>query len=279
MNKNDLQTAWLLVALAFLPLKTTAETEETAEPITAGPIAAEPTIAESINTQNLTAAQLIEDVLERTRGLSSYSELAMTVHRPKWERTSALTAWTRGETDSLIRFTAPAREAGNGTLKNGSKMWTYTPKLNRVIRLPSSLMSQSWGGSDFSYNDLSRSDELKTWFEHSLETSETADGHQVYTVTSIPFADAPVVWGKQVLKIRDDIVLLEQTFFDQDLKPLKRMTGHDIQDLGDGRIVAMRMRMHSLEKDDHWTEVVYKNLDFNVEVKDKMFTQFALKNP
>ena len=78
MNKNDLQTAWLLVALAFLPLKATAETEETAEPITAGPIAAEPTIAESINTQNLTAAQLIEDVLERTRGLSSYSELAMT---------------------------------------------------------------------------------------------------------------------------------------------------------------------------------------------------------
>lgn len=238
-----------------------------------------PAFASAESEQPVNAAKLIEDVLERTRGLSSYSELSMVVHRPKWERTSALKAWTRGDTDSLIRFTAPTREAGNGTLKNGPQMWTYTPKLNRVIRLPSSLMSQSWGGSDFSYNDLSRSDELKTWFEHSLEVSEQADGHSVYTVVSIPFEDAPVVWGKQVLKIRDDLVLLEQTFFDQDLKPLKRMTGHDIKDLGDGRIVAMRMRMHSLEEEDHWTEVEYKTLDFNVEVNDRQFTQFALKNP
>ena len=77
----------------------------------------------------------------------------------------------------------------------------------------------------------------------------------------------------------DDIVLLEQTFFDQDMQPLKRMTGHDIKDLGDNRIVAMRMRMHSLEEKDHWTELVYDRLEFNVELKDRLFTQFSLKNP
>ncbi len=231
-----------------------------------------------------TAAQLIEAVLERTRGLSSYSEMSMTVHRPKWERNSALKAWTRGDTDSLIRFTQPAREAGNGTLKAGRQMWTYTPKLNRVIRLPSSMMAQSWGGSDFSFNDLARSDELKEYFDHSFKVTTDsplprADGHQVFTITSIPHADAPVVWGKQELKIRDDIVLLEQTFFDQDLQPLKRMTGHDIKDVGDGRIIATRMRMNSLEDDDHWTEIVYQNINFNVELKDRLFTQFSLKNP
>ena len=229
--------------------------------------------------QSDAAAKLIDAMLERTRGLSSYSELSMTIHRPKWQRTSALKAWTKGETDSLIRFTEPAREAGNSTLKNGVQMWTYTPKLNRVIRLPSSMMGQSWGGSDFSYNDLARSDELRTYFDHTLEISDAVDGHQVYTVTSVPHADAPVVWGKQVLKIRDDVVLLEQTFFDQDLKPLKRMTGHDIQDLGNGRIVAMRLRMHSLEKEDHWTEVIYQSLEFNVPLKERLFTQFSLKNP
>jgi len=270
MKKPSLHAVCALLAITLSPSFAIAEAALKAQaPDTTG----------TSDTQEVpNAAQLIEDVLERTRGLSSYSELSMTVHRPKWERTSALTAWTRGETDSLIRFTAPAREAGNGTLKNGPQMWTYTPKLNRVIRLPSSMMSQSWGGSDFSYNDLSRSDELKTWFEHSLEVSEPTDGHRVYTITSIPFADAPVVWGKQVLKIRDDVVLLEQTFFDQDMQPLKRMTGHDIKDLGNGRIVAMRMRMHSLEKPNHWTEVVYETLDFNVELNDRQFTQFALKN-
>ena len=63
------------------------------------------------------------------------------------------------------------------------------------------------------------------------------------------------------------------------MKPLKRMTGHDIKDLGDGRIIAMRMRMHSLEEQDHWTELVYNTLDFNVDLDDRLFTQFTLKNP
>ena len=158
------------------------------------------------------ATELIDAVLERTRGLSSYSEMSMTVHRPDWQRQSSLKAWTRGETDSLIRFTAPAREAGNGTLKAGRKMWTFTPKLNRVIRLPSSMMAQSWGGSDFSYNDLARSDELREHFTHEMSTSEDDSGQLVYTIVSTPKPDAPVVWGKQELKIRGDIALLEQTF-------------------------------------------------------------------
>ncbi len=226
-----------------------------------------------------TANELIDLALERTRGASSYAEIEMTVHRPSWERRSALKSWTRGDADSLIRFTAPARDAGNGTLKRGRQMWTYTPKLNRVIRLPSSMMAQSWGGSDFSYNDLARSDELKEHFVHKITSIEEHEGHRVFVVTSTPHQEAPVVWGKQELKIRDDIVLLEQTFFDQDMIPIKRMTGHDIGDAGDGRILAMRMRMRSLEKDDHWTEIRYQSLRFEVELEDRLFSQFSLKNP
>ncbi|MEM7218597.1 MAG: outer membrane lipoprotein-sorting protein [Pseudomonadota bacterium] len=225
------------------------------------------------------AADLIDRLLERSRGLSSYSEVSMTVHRPDWERNSSLKSWTRGEADSLIRFIAPARDAGNGTLKKGSQMWTYTPKLNRVIRLPSSMMSQSWGGSDFSYNDLARSDELREHFDHRIEAAGESGGQALFRVTSIPRPGAPVVWGKQELTIRADLVLIEQLFFDQDLKPLKRMTGHDFADAGDGRWLAMRMRMHTLEKDDHWTEIRYDTIKFDVDVADRTFTQFALKNP
>ena len=109
------------------------------------------------------AAQLVMNAVDQTRGLSSYAEMTMHIKRPKWQRTSSLIAWTRGREDSLIRFTAPARDAGNALLKNGNKMWTFNPKLNRSVRLPNSMMSQSWAGSDFSYNDLSRSDK---WLRH-----------------------------------------------------------------------------------------------------------------
>ena len=106
----------------------------------------------------LSAYDLIAGAIDLNRGRTSYTEMSMLVHRPDWERSSSLVAWTRGREDALIRFTAPAKDAGSATLKQGDNMWTYTPKLNRTIRLPFSLMSQSWAGSDFSYNDLSRTD-------------------------------------------------------------------------------------------------------------------------
>ena len=53
------------------------------------------------------AAELIAGVIDLTRGQTSYAEFAMVIHRPDWERSSKLIAWTRGREDALIRFTAP----------------------------------------------------------------------------------------------------------------------------------------------------------------------------
>ncbi len=227
-------------------------------------------------TRAPTARSLIAGALDLTRGTTSYAELEMRIHRPDWERTSDLEAWTRGREDALIRFTAPARDAGNATLKQGDNMWTYTPKLNRTIRLPYSLMSQSWAGSDFSYNDLAQSDKLLKHYDLSLLKTESRDGHRVYTVQAVPRENAPVVWGKEVLVLRDDYVLISHTFFDQDLKPLKRMTTLEIGELG-GRVFGTRMRMTELDEPDHYTEVDYEKAQFDQKLDDNLFTLFALR--
>ena len=99
----------------------------------------------------VTAESLVAGALDLVRGRTSYTELSMIIHRPDWERTSSLVSWTRGREEALMRFTAPARDAGNATLKQGDKMWTYTPKLNRTIRLPYSLMSQSWAAVSYTH--------------------------------------------------------------------------------------------------------------------------------
>ncbi len=224
-----------------------------------------------------TPTELIAGLIDLTRGQTSYAEFSMVIHRPDWERTSKLVAWTRGREDALIRFAAPAKDAGNATLKQGQQMWTFTPKLNRVIRLPFSMMSQGWAGSDFSYNDLSRTDQLLHQYDLTLAATETRDGHQVYTVDAIPHDDAPVVWGKEQIVLRDDHVLLGQTFFDQAMKPLKRLESREIKTLG-GRTFATRMRMVPLDKSDEWTEIVYDQAQFDVKIDDGMFTVFALQS-
>jgi outer membrane lipoprotein-sorting protein len=225
----------------------------------------------------ISARELIAAAIDLTRGATSYAELSMTIHRPDWERSSSLVAWTRGREDALIRFTAPAKDAGNATLKDADRMWTFTPKLNRVIRLPYSMMSQGWAGSDFSYNDLSRTDQLLHEYDLEIVETSTADGHTVHRVRATPHDDAPVVWGREELVLRDDYVLLEHTFFDQSLVPLKRLEAQDVGVLG-GRTFATRMRMTDLEEGDRWTEIAYTKAEFDIPLDDALFTVFSLQS-
>jgi hypothetical protein len=223
------------------------------------------------------ARGLVEGAIDLTRGTTSFAELSMQIHRPDWERNSSLVAWTSGREDALIRFTEPAKDAGNATLKDDERMWTYTPRLNRVIRLPYSLMSQSWAGSDFSYNDLSRTDALLREYELSLTDQREQDGHRVYTIEAVPYEDAPVVWGREVLELRDDYVLLSHTFYDQNGEALKRLEALEIGEMG-GRTFATRMRMTKLDEEGHWTEVAYSQVQFDIELEEGLFTVYSLRS-
>ena len=221
--------------------------------------------------------ELVSNAVDQTRGAASYAQMSMLIHRPQWQRSSSLLAWTRGREDALIRFTAPARDAGNALLKQGDRMWTYNPKLNRNVRLPNSMMSQSWAGSDFSYNDLSRSDKWLKHYNLALIATEQVDGHTIYTIDAVPKEDAPVVWGKEQMQIRDDFALVSQTYFDQDMVPVKKLESLKIAELG-GRMMATHMRMLDLEQPEQYTEVVYDAMDFDVELDDRLFTVFSLQS-
>ncbi len=245
-----------------------------ASPATAG---ADAGSARAAVESEVTAYDLIAAAIDLTRGATSHSEMTMLVHRPTWERTTNMVAWTRGRDDALIRFTAPAKDAGNATLKQGDKMWTYTPKLRRTIRLPFSLMSQSWGGSDFSYNDLSRTDNLLRHYDLEIINVEDDPPHTFYTIKAVPHDDAPIVWGKEEWVLRDDSVLISQTFFDQALIPLKRMEALEIGELG-GRVFATRMRITKLDESDKYTEFSYDSMNFDVELDDRTFTVFTLQS-
>ena len=228
-------------------------------------------------SEKLDVVALVAGSIDQTRGLSSFAEMSMLIKRPSWQRKSTLKAWTRGREDALIRFVAPTRDAGNALLKQGERMWTYTPKLNKSIRLPGGMMSQSWAGSDFSYNDMSRSDK---WLrDYTLEHVGTDQdlGFAVYVVDAIPREDAAVVWGKEQLRIREDLVLLELTYFDQDMQPVRRMESLAVGELG-GRVMATRMRMQDVDKPDQYTELEYLDMDFDVDVPDRMFTLFSLQS-
>ncbi|MGB5678068.1 MAG: outer membrane lipoprotein-sorting protein, partial [Gammaproteobacteria bacterium] len=172
----------------------------------------------------------------------------------------------------------PKKDAGNGTLLKDNNMWTFAPKVNRIIKVPSSMMSQSWMGSDFSNKDISKSTDIIDQYDHSLLETREQDGHTVYVIESIPHEEAAVVWGKEVLMVRDDYVLLEQQFWDQDGILVKTMKALEIKELG-GRTVASILRMGKQATPDEWTEMSVQDISFDVSHPDSLFTLSSLRNP
>ena len=203
----------------------------------------------------------------------------MTIHRPDWERTMSMESWSRGEEQSLVRVTAPRKDRGNGTLIDDNNMWTFSPKVNRVIKVPSSLMNQSWMGSDFSNKDISRANDIIEDYDHELlSETEQDDGVTVYEIESVPHEDAAVVWGRQVLKIRDDNVLVEERYYDQDDVLVKTLATLEISEMG-GRSVAARQRMSKEEQPEEGTEISVDAIEFDIELGDNVFTLSNLRNP
>lgn len=224
------------------------------------------------------AKDLIQQAMNHWRGQSSYSEITMTIHRPDWARSLSLRNWTQGDKISLVRVTLPKKDAGNSTLIKDNNMWTFAPKVNRIIKIPSSMMSQNWMGSDFSNKDISKSTDIIEQYEHKILDMRKQDGHVVYVIESIPHEDAAVVWGKEILIIRDDYVMLEQQFWDQDNILVKSMTTREIKKLG-GRTVASIMRMRKAQVADEWTEISVQNIKFDQVHPDRLFTLSNLRNP
>ncbi|NOY69727.1 MAG: outer membrane lipoprotein-sorting protein [Deltaproteobacteria bacterium] len=223
------------------------------------------------------AKSLVADSFNYMRGRASISTVDMTVHRPDWERVTTIKAWTIGEKTSLFLIVAPPKDKGNGTLKKGRYMWTYNPKVNRAIKLPPSMMSQAWQGSDFSNNDLAKSDTLINDFTHYIEGTTIADGKKVYIIKSIPKPDAPVVWGMLKLKIRQDLILLEESFFDEDFKLVKTLTTREIKLTG-GRLYPVKWKMQKAGAKDEYTRLAYRSIVFKETLPQQLFSLSNLKN-
>jgi len=224
------------------------------------------------------ARELVRSAMEHWRGTNSYSEMTMTIHRADWERSMSMRGWSEGDKLSLVRVTEPKKDAGNGTLLNDKDMWSYSPKINRIIKIPSSMMSQGWMGSDFSNKDISRSTEILEQYTHRLIDQSVEGEFTVYTVEAIPHEDAAIVWGKEVLRIRDDFVLLEQQYWDQDGILIKVMKASEITEMG-GRSVARTMRMGKLDTPDEWTEMMISAIEFDLDLPNGIFTLSSLRNP
>ena len=224
------------------------------------------------------ARAIVDEAVRYYRSTASVCSMEITIHRSAWQRSMELRVATRGQKDSIFFITAPPKDEGNGTLIKGWSMWTYNPRINRTMKVPPSMMSQSWMGSDFSYEDLVKADTMVEQYTHTYEGSETREGMKVHVIRSVPLDEAPVVWGMLRLFIREDRVLLGQEYYDEDNRLVRSLAGTELA-VVDGRMFPRLWRMQKAEEPQEYTLVRYRELDFDADLPESRFTLSALSNP
>jgi len=180
--------------------------------------------------------------------------------------------WSRGTDDALIRVLKPEKEAGTATLKVGNNIWNYLPKVNRTIKIPTSMMMASWMGSHFTNDDLVKESRLIRDYFITISFEGERNGVSVYEFTLVPKPDAAVVWGKVILEVQQDSLLPTwQRYYDEDGTLVRELIFSDYQTMG-GRRIPARLTMHPLDKPGEQTVIIYHDLVFDVPISNDTFS-------
>ena len=235
------------------------------------------TILTPLEAQDLTAREIIEKSDQKLRGKSSRGEMKMTIIRPSWTREMSMKMWSLGDEFSLVVVTAPARDKGTGFLKRDKEIWNWQPTIDRVIKLPPSMMMQSWLGSDFTNDDLIRESTILKDYDHSLVGTETIEERECYQIEMIPTEEAAVVWGKLIVWIdKVEFIQLKTEFYDEDDYLVNTMLGKEIKDLG-GKQLASVLEVIPADEDGHMTKIEYMELVFDEPIKESFFSVQNMK--
>ena len=222
--------------------------------------------------------EIIRKAEEKTRGVnSSYSEMTITTVRPKWSRTMSMKSWSLGDQYSLIVITAPAKDAGSATLKRGKEVWSWMPNIERIIKLPPSMMSQSWMGTDLTNDDLVRESSTITDYTHRLLKDTVIAGRKCYKIELLPKEGTAVVWGKIIASIdQQDFIQLSSEMFDEDGFLVNIMRGSNIQEMS-GVKMATKMEFIPVDEEGHKTIMEFKKLQLDAPIAESFFTTQNMK--
>lgn len=231
----------------------------------------------AVPTFGQTAKEIIQKADDKMQGNSNKSEMRMTIVRPDWKREVTMKGWALGREYSLILITAPARDKGSAFLKRDKEMWNWQPSIDRVIKLPPSMMLQSWMGSDFTNDDLVKESSVVNDYEHSLGPDTVVNNLDCYKIILTPKPDAPVVWGKIVTYIdKEEFNQHIVYYYDEDDFLINTMLLTDIKNMG-GRIIPTHLEMIPADEPENKTVIEYLKMEFDLDFDEKFFSQQSMK--
>jgi outer membrane lipoprotein-sorting protein len=228
--------------------------------------------------QEMSATDIVRKTDEKFKGeQTGYSVMTMTIVRPTWERTVEFKSWAKEDEYALTLITAPAREKGQSFLKRKNEMWSWNPAINRLIKLPPSMMSQGWMGSDYTNDDILRESSVVDDYTHNNEGEEKIDGNACWKIKLTAKGDADVLWGSQIWWIdKKEFIVLKAELYDEDEYLVRSETASDLR-IMDGRLLPALIELVPADGEGQKTILRIVEMKFNIKLEESFFSQQNMK--
>jgi len=226
----------------------------------------------------LDATDIIKKADEKMRGKTNTSKMKMEIIRPTWKRSISMKSWGRGLDYSMTYITAPAKEKGQVFMKRKTEMWNWVPSIGRMIKIPSSMMSQGWMGSDYTNDDILKESSIVYDYTHKIVGEEKVEGFDTYKIEMIPKEDAAVIWGKIYKWITKDgeYLQIKSEYYDEDGELVKSDHGYDFKKM-DGRLIPSRIEIIPADEEGKKTVLYIEDIKFDVNLPETFFSQQQMK--
>ena len=219
------------------------------------------------------AHDIINKLDENMRGKNIYMALTMKVASMGHERTMKMQSYSQGTKKSFVKITYPPKDRGITFLSLDNQMWQYVPKIERIIKIPPSMMLQNWMGSDITNDDMVKQSSLVEDYDPHIIKKEGT----IVTIELIPKEDAPVVWGKIITNIDTTTYTSNRDiFYDEDGEEVRYFIYKDVKKFGKYYIPTY-WKVQSNDKPNSYTEIILDEVEYDTDISEQYFKKSALK--
>ena len=220
------------------------------------------------------AQTIIKKLEDNLRGKDVYAKMEIIVKSKRHTRTMLLESWGKGKKKNFTKILAPSRDKGITFLNLDKQMWQYVPKIERIIKIPASMMLQSWMGTDITNDDMVKQSSLVDDYKVSIVKKEGP----IVTLKLIPKSSAAVVWGKIISKVDTrTYTQVEDIFYDDEGVKVRAMKYKDVKKYGTHYVTTkMSIIPYDPDKKGNSTNIRMLDVAFDQGISDSYFTKSAL---
>lgn len=219
------------------------------------------------------AYDIIKRLDTNMRGEDVYMKLSMVVKSARTKRTIKMESWSKGDKKSFVKITYPPKDRGITFLSLNNQMWQHVPKIERIIKIPPSMMLQGWMGSGITNDDMVKQSSIVDDYTYKI----IARSGNMRTLELIPKPNAPVVWGKIIINI--DTLTYTSTkdiFYDEDGKKVREFVYKNVKKFGKYYIPTIWI-VKPVNKRSNYTKIILEDVQYDTKFSDRYFQKSALK--